>query len=331
MLISSNTKYNDSSRSIAHVGYMYGEVNNFNDKSLDSSYLFGSSFTYANGTYTLQSTQDSTDSTHHYTCFNTTGTCSEVYYIYYTYPYTPYMSTYYVTLTNGKSVEDLINDALVNTSESTIKTKLDDWFINTFATSFTNLGKNYNDYLEDTVWCNDRSINEVSSDVFSSFEESGWNPNGGETTGSGSKSHALNFGIIGRLLTGTPTLTCPNKKDAFTVNNSTNGNSLLSYPVGTLTADEVMLAGGQYNIYDDNVRNYLKSGWSWWTLSPSTYYGFYGTSNARILMVSASGNLYAEGTESAIGLRPSISIVPSIKIATGGDGSAVNPYKFLID
>ena len=41
-----------------------------------------------------------------------------------------------------------------NENNSTIKTYIDDWYKNNML--------NYTNYLEDTVWCNDRSISELN-------------------------------------------------------------------------------------------------------------------------------------------------------------------------
>ncbi len=51
----------------------------------------------------------------------------------------------------------------VNTNNSTIKSAIDNWYSNNM-TQYTN-------YLEDTVWCNDRSMDNK--------ESNGWNPAGG--------------------------------------------------------------------------------------------------------------------------------------------------------
>ena len=45
--------------------------------------LFGNSFTYSNGTYTLTDTTTTRDNTHNYSCNNTTGSCATVRYYYY--------------------------------------------------------------------------------------------------------------------------------------------------------------------------------------------------------------------------------------------------------
>ena len=120
----------------------------------------------------------------------TTGTtCSSIYYVY----YTKSTDAYYITLTNGKSVNDALNEMLyandVNTNDSTIKNYIDSWYVN-------NIKGKYEDKLEDTVFCNDRSISKLN----------GWNPNGGDAT------QYLQFK---NYSTSNQSLACANEKSKF--------------------------------------------------------------------------------------------------------------------
>ena len=313
--LSTKTKYNDSYNSLAYNGYyMYGTAyeTQYQTQINTTTYLYGNSFTYSNGTYTLQETQTGVDNTHHYTCLSTTNSCSEIAYVFY---YNPRMISggYYIVLTGGKSVEDAISEMQTNTNNSSVKTVVDNWFANTFRTYFTNLGKNYNNYLEDTVWCNDRSMSDI-------YTDNGWKPNGDLTA-------TLKYGANGRLDNGVPTLSCSNKNDSFTVNESSNGNGKLTYPVGLLTADELMLAGGYYAT---NYSYYLNSEQNWWAMSPSYYYT--NTDWAYIYGLHLSGYLqFTQSGSQDIGVRPSISLNSNVKVAAGGDGTAITPYKFIVE
>ena len=146
----------------------------------------------------------------------TTGTtCSSIYYVYYTNS----LWAYYITLTGGKSVSDALNEMLyandVNKYDSTIKAYIDSWYENNLAS--------YEDKLEDTVFCNDRSISKLN----------GWNPNGGDAT------QYLQFK---NYSTSNKSLVCANENDKFTVESS-NGNGALIYPIGLLSVPELSLAG----------------------------------------------------------------------------------------
>ena len=315
-------KFNASVTSPAYNGYMYGTVYERASQSTDTTHVYGNTFTYENETYTLSDKHSGVDNNHHYTCFNETGTCSSLSYVYYVSGST----AYYITLTNGKSVEDALAEIQMNSNDSNVKTAVDNWFNNTFKTYFTNNNKNYNDYLEDTIWCNDRSMNTLGSD---SAVNNGWKPNGGST------SNYLWYGAYGRMLTGTPRVDCPNKNDAFTVNDTTNGNGALTYPVGLVTADEIMLAGGQSA---SNTDYYLYTGPDWWSMSPggfdsnSTYeFSVWTTLYVNNVYVNIHGVLYNNNVNSEYGVRPSISLKPEVKIATGGDGTSTSPYEFVVE
>lgn len=304
--LATNSQFNSNYDSPAYVGYMYGTVYPYSSKlsrNLATSYLYGKSFTYANGTYTLANTISSsgtwssdynTLNNNHYTCFTTGTTCSSIYYIYYTND----TKAYYITLTGGKSVEDAISEMLTNSSNSTnstIKTAIDNWYSSNM-TSYTNK-------LEDTPWCNDRSI----------YELNGWNPNGGDTT------KYLSFGGCGRAYsTYSPSLSC-NKNDAFTKENVAIGNGKLTYPVGLITADEIMLGGGKNGA--NNSTYYLYTNQNYWSVSPfnSENYVTYG------LFVGSTGTPIINYVSYPYGVRPAVSLKPGVRFVSG-DGTSDTPY-----
>ena len=261
-----------------------------------SNYVFGNSFTYANGTYTLSDTvtinsdtwisnissNKTSINTHHYTCFTDGTTCTSIYYIYYISGSTPY----YITLTNGKSVDDALNEMLyaddVNTKDSTMKTYIDSWYKDNM-TSYTNK-------LEDTVFCNDRTI----------YSKGGWNPNGGSTsTYLYFKNYNTNY-----------SLACTNETDRFSMSNS---KARLNYPVGLLSAPEVRLAYRNAN----SSTNYLYTGNFYWLSSPN-----YDNYLESIYMEGSYGAYYVTYV---IGVRPVISLKPGTGY-TSGDGSYTNPF-----
>ena len=70
-----------------------------------------------------------------------------------------------------------------------------------------------------------------------------------------------------RVVESAPTLTCENDSDYYTVASASSGNKKLSYPIGLITADEMMLAGhaggvfdGTYNHVKTNNGSYLVTG-----------------------------------------------------------------------
>ena len=291
--------FNTNFISPTYVGYKYGTVYNHASKTLSDSDLYGTDVTYTNGTYTLTSTQTGYSqglSTHHYTCFNSTGTCTKVYYIF----YVESTKGYYITLASGKKANEALSEMLDNnTTDSTIKTAIDNWY-STNMTSYTNK-------LEDTVWCNDRSI----------YITGGWNPNGGSTSG-GWTSYSLVFSRYKNLQNASPNLTCSRNLDKFTTSTE-NGNGELTYPVGLLTVDEIMLAGGKD--YISNTSYYLYTGTEYWTLTSRAFI----SDGSREYFISADGTISHSYVRSVLGVRPTISLKPG-NIISSGNGTAANPY-----
>ena len=303
------SKFYSDSKSLSGVGYMYGTTYQISWKfasNLNTTLVFGNDVTYSGGTYTLTNTMTTTGTwsndyttlnNNHYTCLNSSTTCSSVFYVYYTHSSN---GVFYITLTNGKKVEDAIDDMLndnnINTNDSTAKTAIDNWY-STYLSNYTN-------YIEDTVYCNDRSISELN----------GWNPNGGDTT------KRLYFSPYTRAWNNySPSLTCTREIDRFTVSSS-NGNGALTYPVGLITTDEVMYAGGKANT--NNNTYYLYTNKYYWNISP---YSFLDTDAHEFYVDSTgiiSGN-YFVGNQ--YGLRPVVSL-KSTDVVVSGDGTASNPY-----
>ena len=290
--------FNSSYNSPSYVGYMYNKVYAYSDKSMssESNIVFGNSFTYANGTYTLKDTKTvatwssgyNTINNNHYTCMTTGTTCSSIYYVY----YASSSNAYYITLTNGKSVNDALNEMLyaddVNTKDSTIKTYIDSWYESNLAS--------YQDKLEDTVFCNYRSMNNESSN--------GWNPNGGST------STILEFKNYN---TNNQSLVCTNETDRFSMSNP---KAKLKYPIGLLSLPELSLSG-----YGSS--HYYNNGQYVWLASPSDFNDY----NASV-RVTYSGGLTVSFVDNSGGVRPSVSIQPGTSFSSG-DGSFTSP--FVID
>ena len=303
------SKFNTSYTSPADIGYMYGTRYAYSTKSssnLATAYIYGGDVTYSGGTSTLTNTMTSTGTwsndyntlnNNHYTCFSTGNTCTSVYYVYYT---SSSDGAYYITLTNGKKVEDAIdemfNGSNVNANSSTAKTTIDNWY-NTNLSSYTS-------YIEDTVYCNDRSISKLN----------GWNQDGGDTT------KYLCFNPFTRTWTNhTPSLECSRAVDRFTVSSS-KGNGALTYPVGLITSDEIMYAGGKGGA--SNSTYYLYTNQYYWALSPNS---FSASSGAYEIYVTSSGYVGNSIVYSALGVRPVVSLTPNAVIASG-DGTQNNPY-----
>ena len=285
--------FNNDYNSPAYVGYMHNTVYPVTQKSMStqSNIVFGNSFTYANGTYTLKDTKTvatwssgyNTINNNHYTCMTTGTTCTSIYYVYYTSTST----AYYITLTNGKSVNDALFEMLyandLNKNDSTIKNYIDKWYIDNL--------KAYENKLEDTVFCNDRRILNLN----------GWEPNGGDTT---------NFLYFKNYDTSNKSLVCANETDRFSMSNP---KAKLSYPIGLLSMPELSLAG-----YGGS--HYFNNGQDVWLVSPVNFDYF-----DAYVWVAFSGGLTSYKLYNSRGVRPSVSLKPNTYFSSG-DGSFTNPF-----
>ena len=218
----------------------------------------------------------------HYTCFNTAGKCTTLSYIHYLHGITPY----YINLTGGKSVEDALEEMLssndVNSINSTMKSGVDAWYKKYILADYDN-------YIDDTIYCNDRSIGALN----------GWNPDGGSLTG---------FLQFKEYNAGTD-LSCTNITDRFSISNN---NARLTYKVGLMSSPEMNLL---------NQANARKTGQIYWLASP----GFFTFVYAYGRRVSTNGS-WADGSVDADpGVRPAVSLVSGIEYSEG-DGSVTNPY-----
>ena len=260
-----------------------------------NNYKYSKGFTWDGSKYVLDNDtsvtfwniNDSTNKTSinnaHYTCWNETGECTTISYIYYINGTTPY----YINITNGKSVEDAKNEMLyndnVNTTNSTIKSGVDAWYKHYLL-------EDYDDYIEDTIFCNDRSIRALN----------GWNPDGGMTN-----AH-LQF----KEYNVTSDLSCTNTTDQFSISNN---NAKLTYKVGLISSPEANIL---------NNSNARKTGQWYWLASPR----YFSSSGAFGRGVNTLGGMILNLLESAFGVRPAVSLTPGIEYSDG-DGSMANPYK----
>lgn len=309
-----------TSNNCRNLYYIIGTTNNnFTYVNMENKIKYGNSVKYENGVYTLTEdnapfkvfwdwqTNYKTLNNNHYTCFNDTGVCSEVYYL----NYVTKSDTSYITLKDGKKIEDALelmlgaedsssdvnkanvkmidgakNPNYVNTYDSTLKATIDKWYKDNMLI--------YTNYLEDTVFCNERGIGSIGS----------WNANGGNLT-----STYLNF-----KASYTTGITCSKKIDSFTVSDEL-GNGDLTYPVGLLTYNEAVLAGEGAN----------RTGSSYWTMSPDYFESNDFYFSDKTWYVFSTGAMDFTSLTGNSGVRPVVSLRPGIEY-TRGDGSYKNPY-----
>ncbi len=168
-----------------------------------------------------------------------------------------------------------------DSTDSTIKTKVDKWYEE-------NIESKYSSYLEDTIFCNDRR--EYACSYPNCYEP-----------------RQRNFENR------TPSLSCA-EEDKFTV-----ANKKLKYPVGLITIDEAVYAGGEYS--DKSSKYYLKTGYSYWTMSPYCF----TVNNAHMWHTYSSGGFSDGYAYSVIGVRPVVSLKHETKYLSG-NGTKETPF-----
>ena len=215
-----------------------------------------------------------------------------------------YNDNAYVGYMYGQTGASTYAAAHANTNNSTIKAYIDNWYK-------TNIVGTANEqYLADNVFCNDRSIS-------SNKPDSGYN-----NLGYGKNVTAYRW-YYGPWSSGgynsNMRLTCPQKNDAFTVSDTTNGNGALTYPVGLLSTDEIVLAGG-WNA--SNIGYYLCSGGIWWASSPFNF-GGYSAYVRRVNSDGSASNAYL--VDGYYGVRPVFNL--KAEVLKYGNGTASNPYR----
>ena len=222
-----------------------------------------------------------------------------------------YNSTYndnaYVGYMYGSTGASSYSATHANTNNSTIKGILDNWYKTNIV------DKGHSDKVStEAGFCNDRK---TQSGVISGYGTTGYGTN------------ATTYAPLGRLMSNgswkssqTPSLKCSQiANDMFTVSGSSKGNHKLTYPVGLITADEVVLAGGFGG--SSNNSYYLHTGQSYWTMSPSH---FYSSGNASVFFVYSNGGFGYNGVSNAYGVRPVINLKADITIT--GEGTSTDPY-----
>ena len=207
----------------------------------------------------------------------------------------------YVGYMYGKIGASTYAETHANTNDSKIKAYIDNWYKTNIV------GTTNEQYLADNVFCNDRSMAGNSSGT------------GAGTSGSGTGYRWYNGPWSSGGYNSSMRLMCPQKNDAFTVSDTTNGNGALTYPVGLLSTDEIVLAGG-WNAANSGY--YLYSGQYWWASSSHRA----GGSGAGVRDVRSNGSADDGGyVDYRYGVRPVFNL--KAEVLAQGSGTATDPYR----
>ena len=299
-----------------YVGYMYADPSNFVETnsgsasftynsglSATSKYYFGTSYTldkngrgYKVSGDLIQGTIAS-DKVGYYTCFSTNkdATCQR---LFYTLKYNSSTSMNVSALGYGTTSKEQSQSNDVN---STMKNYLENWYKN-------NLNSYTDKISKDTIFCNNRNISNKTNGTYNNAGY-GLNP-----TIYGYERY-INWASQGKL---GPDLSCQ-LNDSFNVE-GTNGNEKLTYPVGLITLDEVLMSGGING--SANTLYYLYSGQNYWTMSPSRFDDWFIATEAR---VASSGELGTDWTGTGYGVRPVVNL-DSDNLTFTGNGTVSDPY-----
>ena len=204
----------------------------------------------------------------------------------------------YVGYMYGTAGSDGYDATHANTNDSTIKAYLDNWY------KINIEDKGLSSYISDTLFCNDRSFGSSNSGTGIGTSVTYYRWYEGPWSSTSSRQY--------------PRFTCTEQNDRFTVDDEVTGNGDLTYPIGLVTTDEVVLAGGYST---NNYGYYLYTGNDYWTMSPYYFYG----NNARVRSVGSYGNASNfNSVYSSYGVRPTLNLIPdSLKV---GSGTADDPY-----
>ena len=197
-----------------------------------------------------------------------------------------------------------------NTNNSTIKGVLDSWY----QTNIANKGYGSKVSTEEG-FCNDRRVAGSSETFWNSDTKRGYGTN---TTAYAPFSRFLTTGGSWAS-TQNPTFKCSQiSSDMFTPTASSKGNKKLSSPVGLITADEVVFAGGKGGT--NNTSYYLYTGQNYWTMSPFNF----TSGSAWGFFVYSDGTFGYSNVNGSSGVRPVINLSADVKVT--GSGTSSDPF-----
>ena len=207
----------------------------------------------------------------------------------------------YVGYMYGNTFNSTYEETNANENDSDIKKYLDSWYKQNIEDN------GLSEYIADSGFCNDRSLSTRVN-----------NGDGVQTTG----NHTYYAGYD-RYTGHSPILTCPNAtNDLFTTNTSDTGNKALTYPIGLITVDELML-GGLSDGYMNRL-SYTYSSYSYWTMSPRSF--IVTTATAYGFFAYSVGYASDDWVTHSLGVRAVINLKSDVQIS-GGIGTANDPYQ----
>ena len=248
------------------------------------------------------------------------------------------------TITYGTKSKE---QAQTNKNDSYYKLVMDAWYKSIFKDSI------YEQYLADNIFCNDRTID---SDTFDgAYKNLGYGQEDTLYRFGGSYYRGMQklmqdymddygnnpllaivyfYATLYKVTMDnvSTSLICSQKNDSFTVSDSLYGNANLTYPIGELTADDVMTAGGYFGKINENY--FLHTGNAMGLITPINYpftlslsfsNSAYSPKSSRMLFTALANNGTLMGNNGGF-----IMSNPVINLKNGtlnsGTGSREDPY-----
>ncbi len=199
-----------------------------------------------------------------------------------------------------------------NETDSEIKIKVDEWYKENIVDT------GYGNYVADVIFCNDRSTPGEIGTGFIGDTGLGY---GNNITVYGAYARSVGQSVTYDKVQ--PQFTCPQENDKFTVEKTSEGNGNLMYPVGLITADEIVAAGsGKHGPNMGNSKYYLYKESIYWSFSPDRF----GESFAVLFDVSSGGYLGNRNVHNSSAVAPVINLKAEYLDKLQGDGTIDNPY-----
>lgn len=213
--------------------------------------------------------------------------------------------------------------------QSLVKRVLENWYRdNILDVTNGSTQTSYANSVAPSIYCNDRTYS--SKDIIPSFIDN--------------SDHNI---YKTDNITNKTSLVCSGQKDSgsglylrddrFNVVGDINGNGLMMYPIGLITAEEVAIAGGYltsdsdlykgglYGMKNRGYHMYTKT--NYWTMSPFEY--AYDESEARYIAkgiyVDSAGTMRGASVKNSYDIIPVITLKSNI-IIRRGSGSSDNPF-----
>jgi len=205
----------------------------------------------------------------------------------------------YVGYMYGNTLGVSYEQTNANENDSTIKKYLDSWYKQNIV------DQNLAEYIADAGFCNDRSLAST-------------------TDGNGVQiDKGTNYAGHERYYkTKEPKLECSNPNDLFTTSSNAIGNKALTYPIGLITVDELMLSGLADGYLNRLVYTYSSS--HYWTMTPSLF----NKDNVAAGELQMHSDGYVNQWHQVMsnsGVRATISLKADTEI-TKGIGTANDPF-----